>query len=257
MPSLKPLLLCLDRGLDRVALPLSLVWLLILVLELVGQQAQWLFVSGTLLWLVFLLQYVLKAWTSPDRLKYVSRNFLFGLALTIPLLRFFRVQNELPWVGYLTATSGAQLVWIFGSVNFGMRSLQRDFRRRGVGLVIALTAVVLFVGAAALYNFERAEPGVGLHSYAEALWWTSMQMTTIGSGYSPVTAQGQVVALAISIYACGVFGYLTASLATFFIGQDSLDSGRAAPAPGAIDHSALTQLKAEIAALREELRLRR
>ena len=69
-----------------------------------------------------------------------------------------------------------------------------------------------------MYSFENEQPGSPLRDYGSALWWTAMVMTTMGSDYFPHTAEGRVLCLALA-----VFGYVTATLATFFIGRDAAD----------------------------------
>ena len=47
-----------------------------------------------------------------------------------------------------------------------------------------------------------------------------MIMTTMGSAYWPQTDAGRVLCVLLSLYAFGVFGYVTALLASFFVGRD-------------------------------------
>ena len=56
-----------------------------------------------------------------------------------------------------------------------------------------------------------------------------MVMTTIGSGYWPITAEGRILALLLAVYAFAVFGYITASLASILVARDRV----AAPPVGA------------------------
>ncbi|MFO7583655.1 MAG: potassium channel family protein, partial [Anaerolineales bacterium] len=120
--------------------------------------------------------------------------------------------------------------------------------RRGFGYVIALTVLVMFTGAAGMYAFENETPG-GITSYGEALWWTAMILTTMGSQYWPQTVEGRVLCIFLALYAFAVFGYVTATLATFFIGRDAEND--AAELAGA---KQLAALREEIIALREEIR---
>jgi voltage-gated potassium channel len=101
-----------------------------------------------------------------------------------------------------------------------------------------------------MYAFENEQPdGVGFESYGEALWWTAMVMTTMGSDYFPRTTEGRLLCFALAVYAFAVFGYVTATLATFFVGRDAAD--KEAEVAGAAQ---VESLRAEVAALREELR---
>ncbi len=71
-----------------------------------------------------------------------------------------------------------------------------------------------------MYAFENEVPD-GLESYGEALWWTAMVMTTMGSQYWPQTFEGRLLCFFLALYAFAVFGYVTATLATFFVGRDA------------------------------------
>ncbi len=75
-----------------------------------------------------------------------------------------------------------------------------------------------------------------------------MIMTTMGSSYWPVTAQGRILCLLLSLYAFVAFGYLTATLASYFIDRDAARPDAAVA--GAEDVKALRH---EIAALHAAL----
>jgi voltage-gated potassium channel len=74
-------------------------------------------------------------------------------------------------------------------------------------------------GGAGMFAFER-EAGT-FDSYPEALWWTAMLLTTMGSERWPQTPEGRALCLLLSLYGFAVFGYITATLATWFIGADA------------------------------------
>ncbi len=76
-----------------------------------------------------------------------------------------------------------------------------------------------------------------------------MALTTMGSSYSPVTPEGRILAFILALYAFGVFGYVTATLATFFVGRDA--QSQEGEIAGSTD---IAQLRREIAALREEMK---
>jgi voltage-gated potassium channel len=146
------------------------------------------------------------------------------------------------------AARGLRLVRVVTSLNRGMRALGASMGRRGFGYVVALTAIVTLAGAAGMYAFENDAEG-GLATFGEALWWTAMIMTTMGSAYWPQTPEGRVLCLLLALYSFAAFGYVTAALATFFVGRDAEDER--AEVAGAAQ---VERLREEIATLREELR---
>jgi voltage-gated potassium channel len=165
----------------------------------------------------------------------------------VPALRVFRIFRAMRVLRATRAARGMRLVRVVGSINRGMRALGASMGRRGFGYVVALTVFVTFTGAAGMYTFENDRPG-GLHSYGEALWWTAMIMTTMGSAYWPQSPEGRFLCVFLALYAFGIFGYVTAALATFFVGRDA-DSDEAEVAGG----RAVKDLRLEIAALRSEI----
>ena len=108
---------------------------------------------------------------------------------------------------------------------------------------------MLFFEAAA--GRSPAGGAAPITSYGEALWWTAMTMTTVGSEYAPVTAEGRLLAWLLSVYALGVFGYVTATIASHFFGlSGSPTQHEEAVAP---DGDGGQDLREEIAALRAQL----
>jgi voltage-gated potassium channel len=99
-----------------------------------------------------------------------------------------------------------------------------------------------------MYAFENENPD-GLKTYADALWWTAMTMTTMGSDYFPKTGEGQILCLVLALYAFAVFGYVTATLATFFVGRDAASSDSEL-----IGVDEIKALRIEIALLSEEVK---
>lgn len=232
----------LEQVEEWVELPmvvLGFVWLALLVVEFTaGLGAVWQRLV-TLIWVMFILEFALRFALAERRLTYLRRNWLTALALALPALRMLRVLRVLQ---VARAARGLRLVRVLSSLNRGMRNLRSSMRRRGFGYVIALTALVVMVGAAGM---QALEPG--LRGYGDALWWTAMLITTLGSDFWPQTPEGRLLTLVLSAYGFAVFGYLTAAFAAFFIGSDA----RSASTPAG--REAVAALHAQIEALRREL----
>jgi voltage-gated potassium channel len=241
-----PILLTLEKKLELPMLCLSFIWLCLLIAELVYGTNPVLHGLGTSIWIIFVLYLSMRLVTVADRRAFLKRNWLFVLAILASVLRFFPFLQPFPAARALTATFGMQVVWIFASADQGMRSIRRALGRRGAGYALALTLVVIFTGAAGMLFFERgSDDPRSLHTYAKALWWTAMQMTNIGSAYSPMTTGGRILCLGISVYAAAMFGYLTAILATMFIDREAKDPKSEIPSQKSIQaiHEEIVQLR--------------
>jgi voltage-gated potassium channel len=240
----------LEAWLERPMQVLGFIWLALLVLELTRGLSAALSLLSTAIWVVFIADFALRLVIAPAKWLYLRQNWLVALSLFVPAVRVLRFARVARVMRLAPATRGLRLVRVVGSVNRGMRSLGRTMGRRGLGYVVSLTALVAVVGAAGMYAFESELPdGRGLTDYPTALWWTAMVMTTMGSEYWPRTGAGRILCVLLAIYSAAVFGYLTASLASFFIERDAArDDAELA------GRSAITALQMDIQALRVELR---
>ena len=237
------------RQLARPMLFLSFAWFLVIITELVNGITPFLLILGTVLWALFVLYFNLRLVIVPNRAIFLKQNWLFVLAVLVPILRFIPFLQTFPLARALTATFGMQVIWMFASADQGLRSLRRTIGRKGAAYALTFTVVVILAGAAGMLHFENDAPDpLGIHSYPKALWWAAMQITNIGSGYRPVTAGGEVLCLAISIFAVAVFGYLTAVCAAFFIGRDAEDPKSEIP-----NQTSIHQLSVEVALLRKAI----
>ncbi len=241
------LLRTLEDWLETPMVVLAFVWLALLAIELVWGETSLFTTIGTVIWVVFIVDFGVRFVLAPRKTAYLRSNWLGAISLAIPALRIFRITRVIRLFRLARVGRGLRLVRVVSSLNRGMRALGASLSRRGFGYVIALTALVTFASAAGMFAFEN-HPG-GLDTYGEALWWTAMIMTTFGSQYWPETFEGRTLNILLALYAVGVFGYVTATLATYFIGRDA-DSPEAELA----GQRELVALRDEVAALRSELR---
>jgi voltage-gated potassium channel len=240
----------LDEWLQIPMLVLSFVWLVLVLVELVWGQSRLLEIFGTAIWLMFIAEFLVRLALAPDKTAFLRGNWITVIALIAPafrLLRAFRIFR------FMRAARGLRLVRVVGTANRGMNALRASMGRRGLGYVLGLTVLIVLLGAAGMLAAEPArEVQGGFTSYADALWWTAMLLTTMGSQFWPQTGEGRALCLLLSLYGFAVFGYITASFASFFVGQEA--EARGTPVAGAAD---LEELRREIALLRTELQRQR
>ena len=218
------LLLRIERITEAPLLVLSFVMIPLLVgpfLWDLSPPEETLFLTlDSFIWALFAVDLVVKTAVAPYRLAYLRRHWLEVLVVVVPFFRPLRILR----------------IFIFGSRAWvGLRRLVHvDFLLiYGLGLVIITSTVM-----ASVEGGEQAS----IHSFADALWWAVVTITTVGYGdMVPVTVAGKAVAIVMMIGGIAFFSGVTANLASFLVkGNDT-------------EKKALSQLMKEIETLRGEL----
>ena len=238
----------LEQWLETPMIVLGFIWLALLIVELRWGLNPFLEILGTVIWAMFILDFMVRLAIAPHKFSYLKSNWLTVIALIVPAFRILRIVRVVRVLRFARAARGLRLLRVVTSLNRGMKAISASFGRRGFGYVLALTLIVNLAGAAGMYAFENEMPR-GLASYGAALWWTAMLLTTMGTDYWPQTAEGRVLCFLLSLYGFAVFGYVTAALASYFIGRDA--DNEEAELVGA---KPLKELRSEIEALHAELR---
>lgn len=234
----------LEEWLEQPMIFLSFIWMSLVIIELVWTTSGIFELLGTIIWIVFVAEFLLRFALAPRKWPFLRRNPITIIALIAPALRFLNALR------FLRLARGLRLVRIVGTANRGLNALRKSFSRRGLGYVLMATAIIIFLGAGGMLAFEPARDiENGFTSYGDALWWTVMLVATVGTEFWPETAEGRLLALLLSLYGLAVFGYITASFATFFIGQEAQAADGDVAGQGE-----LAALRQEIASLRAELR---
>ncbi len=209
----------LEGWLETPMLVLSFVWLVLVGVELVWGGSDSLEVFGTAIWVIFIVEFLVRFTLAPEKLAFLRRNWLTAIALIVPAFRLLRGIRVLR---FARAARGLRLVRIVGTANRGMNALRASFGRRGLGYVLGVTVLLVLLGAGGMLALEPAsEVEGGFTSYGDALWWTAMLTTSIGSEFWPKSPEGRILCFLLSVYGFAVFGYITAAFASFFVERDA------------------------------------
>ncbi|MCC7451855.1 MAG: potassium channel family protein [Anaerolineae bacterium] len=247
----------INAATDKPMIALAFVWLGLLILDFTRGLGPLLQTVSNVIWVIFILDFALEIVIAPNRLRYLRRHWLTAVSLVLPALRILRIFQAFRALAAVRAVRTVGLLRLITSVNRGMGAIGRTLGKRNIGFVIALTIIVIFVGAAGIAAFENpaalreaghaaeADRGGGIRSYGEGVWWAAMIAATMGSDYWPKTAEGRILCWLLALYAFATFGYVTATIASHFVGQDRETEQTNPP-----DQAAL---QTEIAALRTQL----
>ena len=196
---------------------LSLFWIGLIIYEFIYGLNNILEIVFYVLWAIFVIDFIVEITIAPNKTNYLKKNILVVLSLMVPAFRIFRIFRIYG------------LARMLGSVGRGFKTVRSVVGSRGVGYVAAITLIVMIAGSAGIYYFENpvyternnlfvsGEPRIS--SYSDALWFTSMLIVTLGSEYWPKTTEGRILTFMISLYSFAVFSFITATIASYLIGE--------------------------------------
>jgi len=198
-----------------------------------GQAAQvagW-FVLVT--WAMFLIDYLVSLALAPQKMRWFFRHLHVLAIVLLPMLRPLRILRLVTLIGVLQRVTGNAL------------------RGRVVTYVIASSALLIYVGALAMYDAEKNAPGASIKSFGDALWWAFVTITTVGYGdMTPTTVLGRTIAVGLMIGGIALLGIVTATLASWLVGKVSDEDTKTQAVT--VEH--LEMLRDEIRLLRSEIR---
>lgn len=214
---------------ERPMVVLSFAWLALVIIDLAGGLNRSLEIASYIIWLLFILDFLVELIIAPRRLDYLKRNWITAIAILVPAFRILRIFRAFKILQLARFSRSVSLLRIITSLRRGISATRIVLGKRGIGYVILLTILVMFSGAAGMTAFENTPAlqeaghvGVkGIDGYGDALWWSAMVMTTMGSEYWPKTLEGRILGWLMAVYAFAVFGYITATIASLFIQADS------------------------------------
>ena len=231
--------------LPLLVLALALVPLLVvpLLVDLPSGVEAALDVVDWCIWAAFAVEYVVRLALTPDRRRFVRREWPDLVIVVLPFLRPLRVVRSARALRLLRlARAGAALSEVTQEARRLLVRHHLHHALLGIGVVV--------VGAAALGFAVEEGSGGSIDSFGDALWWSVTTVTTVGYGDTyPVTPAGRGIGAFLMVTGITLFGVLTANLAAYFI-------ERTGPAVGA--RPEVDELVRRVAELEAELeRVRR
>lgn len=248
---------------------LGLVFIVLLIVDYGG------FANGTryagplsttfdVIWVIFIIDFVIRYVIAPDprpvagfiKVGFLRSNWLTVLSLILPALRPLRALRAFRVLRAARATRSLSLVRLIGGVNRGIRLLRRLAGQHAFGYVAGMSVFVVFAGATGAWYFDRGIADAPIQNFGDALWWSSALITTMNSEKYVVSAEARVIGVLMRIFALSVFGYVTATIASYLVGKqaeerEGEESNRALAAHIESMRQELQRLREELARARE------
>ena len=94
-------------------------------------------------------------------------------------------------------------------------------RRHAAGFALGMAGFTWITSAVAFTLAEDVGAEGRVHSFFDALWWSSTTITTVGYGdVAPVTTAGRLVGVATMVVGISTFAVVTAKVAEFLVRAD-------------------------------------
>ncbi len=215
----------LDRYLDVPLALASVVVVLLIIIQLSGEVSEpWerrLEALSWALWSLFFLEFLVKFALAPVKRRYVREHWLDVLVVLVPFLRFLRLARV------LRATRALPVLRLLIFGGRGSESTLALLKRRRLGQLAIVSAMVVLLGAAAAFLLEAEASGSQIRTFGSALWWSATLVTTVGSELYPVTIGGRVLGFLLMLYAVGIFSYFIGAIASVLVESDARRSPEA------------------------------
>ncbi len=188
---------------------------------------------------LFLLDFLICLNRAPSRWRYFITWGWLDLLSSIPMLQVTRWGRLERVVRLCRVLRAIRTVKLFVALALEQRAQNTFLAASLVGLLVIVFSSV------ALLHFEASEHS-NIRTAEDAIWWALATITTVDSGdHFPVTPEGRFIAGILMCVGVGLFGTLSAFLASWFLGAKEHPS-----------RNDIAALRAEIASLRELLERR-
>ena len=206
----------LARRLDRPMGVLGLLFLLVVLGQVLAREEPLttiLAVVGWIFWVVFVAEFLLRAYVAGFSRPFWRRNWWQVVFLLLPFLRFLRTLQSLRLFRALRLT---RLGGILSAGVRGTRSAGRLLTSR-VAWLAAVTAVVILVSSQLLY-------AAGAYSrYSDALYEASLATIT-GDGITADSPFARLLHFVLAVYSVAVFATLAGSVGAFLLRRERTDA---------------------------------
>ena len=162
------------------------------------------------LWALFSAEYFTRLILARRRLHFVAHHILDLLLVVVPFLRVLRLAR--PIIALVrTATA---LLFLGRAIEGGGRVLGRH----PTLYALLVAAVVSVAGMIVVHDFESHHKGARLGDWSTAAKWTVRTVATAGSETTwPLSIEGQVVRIVLVLIGLGLFGVVTATMASWLV----------------------------------------
>ena len=160
-------------------------------------------------WIAFAADLLFGIYKASNKVQFLKKHPLEILAVILPFLRPLRL---LRFISFGTL--------VFEKVNLG-KSIAITFK------VIVTALFLTYLAGIEITMAERGKPGATIESVGDGFWWAITTLTTVGYGdIYPTTTEGRFIAVGLMVSGICVLGFISATVAAWFVKMTQDDSGQ-------------------------------
>ncbi|MCM1293431.1 MAG: potassium channel family protein [Bacteroides sp.] len=180
--------------------------------------------------IVFIFDFFAGLVFAPKKWHYIKHRWFF-LLVSIPYISI---------INYIGIHPGPDALYFLRFVPLARAALAMSIvvgylsQNAVTSLCISYLTIIIFITYFCSLIFFQREAGVntGVKDYWDALWWSAMNMTTVGCNISPVTPTGKIIAVILPICGMIMFPLFTVYLTNFVTGIFNQKTKSATPSDG-------------------------
>ncbi|MCA2210263.1 potassium channel family protein [Nocardia rosealba] len=153
------------------------------------------------IWAAFAIDFAVRLYLSTDRGRFVRKHPLDLLVVLVPPFRPLRLLRV--------------ALLLLDSLNRATKP-----RTRLMTFVATSSLLILLLCSLAFFDAEYGAPDSKIKSFADALWWSAVSVTTVGYGdVYPVTPEGRLVSLVLMTLGIGLISFAIGTMTSWVVEQ--------------------------------------
>jgi voltage-gated potassium channel len=178
-----------------------------------GSLVQWQSWLDTSIWILFIIDYIVRLIRTKNRKAFFKEN-IFDLLAILPFnsaFRAFRALRFFKTLKLLKVFKLFKLTKVLALIGRLYNKAKRFLKTNGFQYMLALALTLILIAGVLMSFFEDM-------TIPDAIWWAFVTTTTVGYGdISPASASGRIIACILMITGIGLIGSLTSAITTFFM----------------------------------------
>lgn len=189
---------------------LAIVSVILAIMDMIGGLTSILSFIDYAIWIVFVLDYIIRLILSRKKLEFMKSNILDFIAI-LPFNSAFRAFRALKVLKVLKMTKLSKTIRLFAILGRFTHKFKRFINTNGFKYMLLIAALFSLIGGALISVLENI-------TFFDGIWWAFVTTTTVGYGdISPTSAGGRIVACILMIVGIGLVGSLTSTITSYFI----------------------------------------